>query len=91
MIKLMGQHPCPDCLVEKSQISSMGNKPDMKRQHNRARQDSEARQWDVNKMCSWIYQSGLRVDGTQVDKVLGPMSAVPNQVCLMVMAQMGLQ
>jgi len=79
-IKSLGRCPCPDCTTEMSQISGMGTKLDMKRRRDKARQDSEARQWGVNQARVRIYQFGHRVNGPQVERMLGPGSAVPNWV-----------
>jgi hypothetical protein len=87
----MGRCPCPDCLVEKDQISGMGTKLDMKRRHDKARQDDEARQRRVNLTRRWIYELGDRVDAKRIEDVLGPTSGVPNQVRIMAVTYLYLQ
>jgi hypothetical protein len=79
-IKNLGNHPCPRCLVHKSQIGELGTKRDDERRVKQARIDNEHRQHDVDLARSFMFTRGDGPTSTAVENVLDAESRVPTRV-----------
>ncbi len=79
-IKSLGKCLCPRCLITKDKVSELGMKRDMARRETWARKDAILRQFTIEMVRKWIYEKGFPVAGDQVEKVLSPVSLMPNRV-----------
>jgi len=79
-IKDLGNHPCPRCLVLKSQIGELGTKWDDERRVKQSRIDNEQRQYDVDLARGFMFTRGDGPKSTAVENVLGSESRVPTRV-----------
>jgi hypothetical protein len=79
-VKYLGKCPCPLCLVEKNQIANLGTKLDMKMREDKKRIDDEPRRRDIELVRKWMYERGMDVGSTHIEKILGSRSLVPTRV-----------
>ncbi|KAI0363520.1 hypothetical protein BV20DRAFT_958127 [Pilatotrama ljubarskyi] len=77
-IKFLGRCPCPDCLVNKSQIHLMGTKNDMAARVRKVRKDSHPLRYTLARVRAWIF-GGSAPEGKHVEDILGDTSTSPNQ------------
>ncbi|KAI0363587.1 hypothetical protein BV20DRAFT_1031111 [Pilatotrama ljubarskyi] len=78
-IKFLGHCPCPDCLVQKSQIHLMGTKNDMALRHSKIREDTPWLRAMLSRVRGWIFGRGYAPEGKHIEGVLGATSTSPNQ------------
>jgi len=81
-IKYLAKCPCPQCLVEKSNISELGTRSDMESRRTRIWCDTMAHKRKVERVRRLIYKCGMNLGSATVGKVLAPESLVPTQVCI---------
>ncbi|KAJ7119214.1 hypothetical protein C8R43DRAFT_901112, partial [Mycena crocata] len=87
-IKYFGGCPCPRCFVEKSQISEMGTKADMRRRKN-IRKDTPWYRQLINTARRWIFEKGFLVAGEAVNRILKKQSWVPTRNTFSKLAEYG--
>ncbi|KLO04861.1 hypothetical protein SCHPADRAFT_840114 [Schizopora paradoxa] len=77
-IRDMGDHPCPRCLISKSDIHLLGSKKDAK---NRKilRTDDAKRQDKITTCRKFIYEDGYVVNSKAVENILKEESWVPTK------------
>ncbi|KAF9551881.1 hypothetical protein CPC08DRAFT_738285 [Agrocybe pediades] len=78
-IKYLSMHPCPRCLIQKSDIASMGTKLDMRRREKLHREDNEHRQAIVELARKLVYTQGYSPGSEAVGKLLDSKSLVPTR------------
>ncbi|KAG1864616.1 hypothetical protein C8R48DRAFT_656144 [Suillus tomentosus] len=76
-IKILGQRPCPRCLVKKTDIHMMGMVLDMRRRVTQEHTDSLRRRQRVEEARKLIFEIGAPVDGSRVKAILNEESYVP--------------
>lgn len=81
-IKNIGTAPCPRCEIKKDDISAMGTKADMDRRIMHKRQDTPFWHQTVEKVRIWIFEKGIRISGSAVDRALKQYSWVPTRVSI---------
>jgi hypothetical protein len=52
----------------------------MKAREDKKRVDDDPRCRDIEMVRKWMYERGMDVESTHIDKVLGPRSLVPTRV-----------
>lgn len=72
---------CPRCLSPKSKITQVGSKMDMRNRVKLMRVDSEARRYDIEVARKMLFEKGINISSTKIDRILSPTSAVPTRVC----------
>ena len=60
----------------------MGTVHDMNRRKTQRREDTEPIQYDINKTRSWIFEDGLGLNSTLLNKVLSSRSLLPVRVSI---------
>ena len=53
----------------------------MRKRLKYARVDSEARRFDIELVRKMLFEKGISITSTKIDRILGPTSAVPTRVC----------
>ena len=71
---------CPRCLSVKSTISQVGSKMDMHIRVKYARIDNDARRFDIEVVRKMLFEKGMNISSIKIDRILGPTSAVPTRV-----------
>ena len=71
---------CPRCLSVKSTISQVGSKMDMRNRVKYARIDNDARRFDIEVVRKMLSEKGMNIYSIKIDRILGPTSAVPTRV-----------
>ena len=71
---------CPRCLSVKSKITEVGSKMDMCNRVKLARIDSDARRFDIETVREMLFEKGINITSVKIDRILGPTSAVPTRV-----------
>ena len=71
---------CPRCLSVKSTISQVGSKMDMRNRVKYARIDNDARRFDIEVVRKMLSEKGMNISSIKIDRILGPTSAVPTRV-----------
>jgi hypothetical protein len=79
-IKFLAKCMCPRCLSVKSKITEVGSKMDMRNRVKHARTDDDARRFDVEEVRKMLFEKGINISSVKIDWVLGPTSAVPTRV-----------
>ena len=80
-IKCLGQHTCPDCVMDRNDFWKMGMKSDMAARTKHARKDSSILHDVIAMVCKWTFQDGMTPEGKNVkDTKLGPLSMTPTRV-----------
>ena len=78
-IKNLGKHPCPRCLILKTDIHNVGT-PAGAQQRKRIRVDNTSRRQDVEKARKAMFEKGCKITSTQVQSYLSDRSMVPTRV-----------
>ena len=73
----MGNHPCPRCLVKKSNIGRLGWARDIKDRVTKARHDDTTYKEKVQAARNIIYAKHFAVNSESVETILKPESLVP--------------
>lgn len=68
------RHAHARCFIQKDQVHLVGAKLHSKRPEN-TREDTVQRQDKVELTCKWIYEHGVGVNGTYVERVLSPIGS----------------
>jgi hypothetical protein len=71
---------CPRCLSVKSTITQIGSKMDMRNRVKKVRIDSDARRFDIEAVRKMLFEKGINITSVKIDRILGPTSAVPTRV-----------
>lgn len=71
---------CPRCASLKSKIVQVGSKTDMNNRLKLARVDNASRRFDIEAVRKILFQKGINVTSIKIDRILGPISAVPTRV-----------
>ena len=71
---------CPRCLSVKSKITEVGSKTDMRNRVKLARIDNDARRFDIEVVRKLLFEKGINITSVKIDRILGPISAVPTRV-----------
>jgi hypothetical protein len=71
---------CPRCVSLKSKIVQVGSKTDMNNRLKLMRVDNAARRFDIEAVRKMLFEKGINITSVKIDRVLGPISAVPTRV-----------
>jgi hypothetical protein len=84
-LKFLAKCMCPRCLSLKLKISQVGSKMDMRNRVNLARIDNDARRFDIEVVRKMLFEKGINITSVKIDRILGPTSAVPTRVCILLL------
>jgi hypothetical protein len=73
---------CPRCTSLKSKIVQVGSKTDMKNRLKLVRVDKATRRFDIEAVRKMLFEKGYNITSVKIDRILGPISAVPTRVCV---------
>ena len=79
-IKFLAKCMCPQCLSVKSTISQVGSKMDMCNRVKYAWIDNDACRFDIEVVRKMLFEKGINISSIKIDRILGPTSAVPTRV-----------
>lgn len=80
-LKYLARCPCPRCKINKDKIIEMGTRADDYRR-NQTRVDDDDVQWRISLARQWIFERGMPLTSTCLDRILAPLSLTPTRVCL---------
>ena len=78
-IRLLGNLPCPRCLIKKKEILEVGTPRDLERQQD-LRLDNKDRQKRIEKARLQMFAKGIPVTSKKIEDLLGEKSLVPTRV-----------
>ena len=55
----------------------------MRNRVKNARIDSDTRQFDIEAVRKMLFEKGINITSVKIDRILGPTSAVPTRVCIL--------
>lgn len=64
----------------KSKIALVGSKTDMNNRLKLARVDNATRRFDIEVVRKMLFEKGVNITSIKIDRILGPISAVPTRV-----------
>lgn len=79
-IKSNAEHPCPRCLVNKSDTIKMGMHLDMRNRQTNKHVDDHLRQITVENARRIVFEQGVPIGSDRIKRVLGRFSGVPTRV-----------
>lgn len=71
---------CPRCESLKSRIVQVGSKTDMNNRRKLVRVDNATRRYDIETVRELLFEKGINIASIKLDRILGPISAVPTRV-----------
>ena len=78
-IRLLGNLPCPRCLIKKKEISEVGTPRDLERRQE-LHLDNKDRQKRIEKARLQMFAKGIPVTSKKIEDLLGEKSLVPTRV-----------